>query len=140
MKIIVTILVLILLTLFGVAGYLYYKLSGSEVYVAPVTQVPSASEEGGVEQAGGEQVGDQANAPEAVPSETVPAAGFTIDVATLPESQQAVLHTLGFDETVTFTEEMVSCAEEKLGVARVAEIIDGAKPSVIESTKLVPCL
>jgi flagellar basal body-associated protein FliL len=137
MKIIVTILVVILLALMGIAGYLYYKLSGSEVYVAPTAPTSKVIPASGTEPS--EQSDVSVDAVES-PSAAIPAAGFTIDVATLPESQQAVLHTLGFEETVTFTEEMVTCAEEKLGVARVAEIIDGATPSVIESTKLVPCL
>ncbi len=132
-------LILILLVLVGASGYLFFKLNTSTVYVAP-EPIPTAEVPSG-EGTSADISNESAASPDApTPSATVPTGGFTIDIATLPESQQAILETLGFSDTITFTEEMVSCAEEKLGAARVEEFIGGAAPSVLEATKLVPCL
>ncbi len=65
---------------------------------------------------------------------------IVIPVSSLPESQQSVLHTLGYDESIAFTPDMVSCAEAKLGAARVEEIKNGSAPSALEVIKLTPCL
>jgi hypothetical protein len=133
-KVFMFILGAVLFVLLVVAGYLYYKLSDSTVYVAP-------KPEQGISPSTKTTTVTETNEVTSEASPTaVPAAGFTIDVSTLPESQQAILETLGFADTVTFTPDMVQCAEKKLGVTRVAEIVGGSEPSVIESTKLVPCL
>jgi len=133
-KIIIIMLGAILVILLVGGGYLYYKLSNSEVFVIPTTKQGSDfSTETGASASANNETGD-------APSASVPATGFTIDVSTLPESQHSIIRTLGFGDTVTFTPEMVACAEAKLGVVRVTEIINGASPSIIESTKLVPCL
>ncbi len=73
-------------------------------------------------------------------ADQVPAGGFTVDISTLPETQQAMLRTLGYENTITFTPEMIVCAEGTLGSARVAEIMGGAAPSMMESASLMACL
>lgn len=66
---------------------------------------------------------------------------IVIDVETLPESQQDVLKTFGFEgETVTITAAMISCAEDAVGKVRFDAIVEGASPSPLESLKLLPCL
>ncbi len=72
-------------------------------------------------------------------TDTVPAAGFTVLVSSLPEAQQSILRTLGYEESITFTPDMVACAEGKLGSARVAEIKAGAAPGPLEAASLMPC-
>jgi hypothetical protein len=69
----------------------------------------------------------------------VPQSGFTIEISSLPEAQQSILRTLGYEAQITFTPEMVSCAEGKLGSARVEEIKAGAVPGPVESARLMPC-
>ncbi len=68
-------------------------------------------------------------------------ADVTISTSALSDSQRAILSKLGIDaDRVTITPEMVSCAYEKLGEARVKEIVDGAEPSAFELLKVAPCL
>ncbi len=91
-----------------------------------------------------EQYSDSANA-SATTSETsvasdIPATGLVIDIRTLPETQQGVLKSLGYEQTITFTPEMISCAEERLGRARVIEIKNGATPTILESASLMACI
>lgn len=65
---------------------------------------------------------------------------FTIDISNLPESQQAMLKTMGIDDTeLAITHSMVACAEAKLGVERTNEIQNGATPTVVEGTQLLAC-
>jgi hypothetical protein len=65
---------------------------------------------------------------------------ITIPIDQLPEGQQTVLRTLGIDgETITFTPEMVACAEAEIGAARLDEIIAGDTPSFGEGFTLVNC-
>jgi len=64
----------------------------------------------------------------------------TIDTSALPDSQRKLLETLGMDtDSITVTPEMVACAEAKLGVARMDEIINGATPTFTEGLKLAAC-
>ncbi len=72
-------------------------------------------------------------------TDSVPAAGFTVSLSSLPEAQQSMLRTLGYEDSITFTPEMVACAEGKLGSARVGEIKAGAVPGPLEAASLMPC-
>lgn len=76
-------------------------------------------------------------------SEPEPAAmpaAIEIDTTTLPAGQQKVLNTLGVDESnVTITPEAVACAEAAIGADRVAAIIAGETPGVMEGIKLANC-
>lgn len=64
----------------------------------------------------------------------------TIDMADIPESQQKILETFGFEgETFTVTPAMISCSEDAVGKTRFNEIVSGAAPSPLESLKLLPC-
>lgn len=59
----------------------------------------------------------------------------------LSDSQRETLETAGIDtEEFVITEAMIACAEGKLGVERVAEIVGGAKPSYLEMAKLSLCV
>lgn len=71
---------------------------------------------------------------------TVPHEGFVIDIQSLPAAQQSALKALGYSDTITISPAAVTCAEEKIGTARVLEIKNGAAPSLVESTKLAGCL
>jgi hypothetical protein len=73
-------------------------------------------------------------------AETVPASGFTVQISALPASQQSVVRTLGFTDSITFTPTMVLCAEAKLGSTRINEIKLGAAPTILESASLLACL
>ena len=64
----------------------------------------------------------------------------TINSSNMTEGQRKFISALGLDpNNVTVTAEMIACAEEKLGAARVEEIKNGATPSLIEGGKLVVC-
>jgi len=72
---------------------------------------------------------------------TVPDEGIKIDTSAVSAEQKAVAEKVGIDlDTVVITPEMVSCAELKLGSARIAEIINGASPTALESISLLGCL
>lgn len=59
----------------------------------------------------------------------------------MSDSQKNIVETMGIDvETYVITPEAIDCVKEKLGEDRVDEIINGAAPSVWESTKMFPCL
>ncbi len=77
-------------------------------------------------------------------TETVPdiAEEITVSASALSDSQRAILTKLGIDaERITITPEMIACAYEKLGEARVTEIVDGgAEPSALELLRVAPCL
>jgi hypothetical protein len=59
----------------------------------------------------------------------------------LSDEQRSVVGAVGIDvETFVITPEMQSCAAEKLGVERFAEILAGAAPGPLETASLLPCL
>lgn len=70
-----------------------------------------------------------------------PTAGVPLRDLPLSDAQKATLDTMGIDvETFVITPAMQDCAAEKLGAARMEEIIAGAAPSFSETTKLLSCL
>lgn len=65
---------------------------------------------------------------------------FRIQMSSLSSEQQAMLRTAGISGSeIAITNEMKTCAEQSIGAGRTAEIADGAKPSIIESGKLIVC-
>ena len=74
-------------------------------------------------------------------SDTVPEEGIVVDTSTISADQKAVAEKIGIDlDTFVITAEMVSCAEQKLGSARIEEIMNGSAPTVFESVSLLGCL
>ena len=73
---------------------------------------------------------------EQIPDEGVPLASLP-----LTESHKKALSAVNIDvETFVLTETMIVCAGEKIGSERITAIIDGSAPSILEITKLIPCL
>jgi hypothetical protein len=71
----------------------------------------------------------------------VPEDGILLSSIPLTESQKKALSSAGIDtETFKLTPEMIACGAEKLGSERVNAIISGSTPSLLEVTKLTPCL
>lgn len=71
---------------------------------------------------------------------TVPPEGIPLSSLPLSDGQKSTLETMGVDvETFVITPAMQLCAEEKLGAARMEEIINGAEPGFLEATKLISC-
>lgn len=71
----------------------------------------------------------------------IPPAGFPLRMLPLSETQKKVLTASGIDiETFMITPEMITCGEQKIGKERMFAISEGSAPSVIEVTKLLPCL
>jgi len=63
-----------------------------------------------------------------------------IDASAMTDGQKRLLGILGIDaENFVLTPEMVACSEAKLGKVRVAEIQNGATPSVLEGISLLAC-
>lgn len=74
-------------------------------------------------------------------AETVPAGGLSLPPDALSEQQKNIAESVGIDvDAFVMTPQMVQCAEEKLGTARIMEIMAGDSPSVIEVARLAPCL
>lgn len=71
----------------------------------------------------------------------MPSDGIPLRDLPLSETQRSILSGVGVDvETFIITPAVQVCAEEKLGADRMMEIVDGDAPSVIETTRLLPCL
>lgn len=65
---------------------------------------------------------------------------FTIEVANLPEDQQAALKAMGMNDTsIEITNAMLTCARVDMSETRVKEIEDGASVTASEGIKLVSC-
>ena len=65
---------------------------------------------------------------------------FRVQMSSLSPEQQAMLRTAGISGSeIAITNEMKTCAEQSIGAGRTAEIAGGAKPSIIESGKLIVC-
>jgi hypothetical protein len=73
--------------------------------------------------------------------EQVPDEGVPLKSLPLTETHQRALAAVKIDvDTFVLTEAMIICAGEKIGSERMTEIIEGNAPSVLEMTKLIPCL
>lgn len=78
---------------------------------------------------------------EASSTPSVPREGVPLDSLALTEGQREAIALVGIDvETFVITPEMQVCAEEALGAERLNEIIAGAAPTFMETTRLLPCL
>ena len=74
------------------------------------------------------------------PIETESANTTTLSADNLTPEQQALAQSLGIDpNTVTITQEMIVCAETKLGSDRVDAITNGETPSFSEGVTLAGC-
>jgi hypothetical protein len=73
--------------------------------------------------------------------ERVPEEGILLSTLPLTESHKKALSAVNIDvETFVLTKEMIVCAGGNIGEDRIAEIIGGSAPSILEMTKLIPCL
>ncbi len=133
LKILLIILIILSLIIVMGVGYIWYRLVFSNPsYSLPAQQtVATTSTSKTSENGAGSTPGT---------STIVPSEPFTVGVSDLPESQQKVLNTLGLDQaSLTITPAMVECAVGALGEARVAEIKNGATPSLSEGLTLISC-
>jgi len=72
---------------------------------------------------------------------TVPEEGIKIDTSEITDEQKALAQRIGINlDEVIITSEMISCAEQKLGSARIEEISAGESPTTLESISLLGCL
>ncbi len=87
---------------------------------------------------------NQSSSTGSVPTPAKPATlaePVTVKTSDLPKAQRTVLETLGMDDaSITITPQMVSCAIEGLGAARVTEIQNGDAPSLAEGLTLIACM
>jgi len=127
LKIFLIVVIFLLLGALGAVGYVWTKIQNITQEAAPTETVESV--------------------PAFVESEdtpianTVPETGIKIDTTAVSEDQKAAAAKVGIDlDSVVITPEMVSCAEQKLGSARVQEIMHGASPTTLESITLLGCL
>lgn len=68
------------------------------------------------------------------------AENIVIEKSSLSDGQQKALETFGVEsDTIVITPEMIACAEEKIGKARVDAIISGDSPTFMEGVSLVSC-
>lgn len=66
---------------------------------------------------------------------------ITVSTSDLPETQRAILDTLGMDgASITITPKMVECAIDSIGAERVDEIQKGDAPSLAEGLTLIACM
>ena len=68
------------------------------------------------------------------------AAAFTINVENIPETQRALLKTMGITgNEIVVTNTILACAQVEIGIDRMVEIQNGATPSVSEGLALAGC-
>ncbi len=71
----------------------------------------------------------------------IPDKGIRIATLKLSPEQKSLLKKVGIDtQTFVLTKDMLACASDKLGEQRLASIAAGAAPSILETTRLLPCL
>lgn len=71
----------------------------------------------------------------------IPEQGIPLSSLSLNDSQKKALEAVQINtETFILTEAMIVCAGEKVGDERISEIIGGSAPSILEISKLIPCL
>jgi hypothetical protein len=68
------------------------------------------------------------------------AVAFMVNIENIPDAQRVFLRTMGIDgNEIPVTNSMLACAEAGVGSARIAEIQNGAVPTMSEGFKLVGC-
>ncbi len=71
----------------------------------------------------------------------IPEDGIPLSSLKLSDEQKSILSKVGVDtQTFVLTKDMLTCANEKLGKERVVAITKGSSLSVLEVTRLLPCL
>ncbi len=109
---------ILIIVAMGVVGYVWFKIQqniSSDTAFTPSDQTPIAN--------------------------TIPEEGIKIDTSSLTDDQKALAEKVGINlDEVVITQEMVSCAEQKLGAERAQEIADGDSPTALESVSLLGCL
>lgn len=124
-KIMVTVNTLLLVFIVLVIGYAWLQVQGIGAGFSPGAGGAEASAENVQAGASGTNAGEP----------------ITINVSQLPESQQQILRSLGFTaSSYTITAEMRTCAEGRVGVARLSEIAAGSAPTAMEAAALMPCV
>ena len=74
-------------------------------------------------------------------NENVPENGIALSTLPLTEVQKKALRAANIDvDTFIITPPMLTCASEKVGAQRVDAFSTGEAPTLIEITKLLPCL
>lgn len=71
----------------------------------------------------------------------IPEEGIQLSSLSLNDSQKKALEAVQINtETFVLTEAMIICAGGKVGDERISEIVGGSAPSILEISKLIPCL
>lgn len=66
--------------------------------------------------------------------------GIPLRDLNLSDGQKQAVEKVGIDvETFIITNEMIACAERKLGAERYGEILAGEEPTFLESMSLIAC-
>lgn len=131
-----SLLVLALLFVIGVFVYINLSLSapkGTSDEVAPEPILEPQQNPTSAEMTNNE---DDVETPE-----TVPVGGIPLRDLPLSEGQREMIAFAGIEvDTFIITPAMQQCAEEKLGAERMAAIVSGDTPTLIEMTRMLPCL
>lgn len=146
----------LMLVAVGFGVYVWYQLQGLDDHAVKEKNVPTldatiaSSTDGRTEE---ETLTGSGDTPEATNSSSdgpmvrekttpdAPPEDIVIDERELTPEQIKLLNRLGVDtNTIVITNEMVVCAEAKLGSERVDEIVAGATPTMLEGLSVLPCL
>lgn len=135
MKSFIIVGILLLLIALGAVGYVWMKLQDvSKEIKSEITE--SVLDENSVR-----TVPDTVEQEVRAVGETLPPESVQIDTSQITSDQKAVAKKFGIDvDDIVVTPEMISCAEEKIGVARLQEIIDGSSPTTLEGISMLGCL
>ena len=112
------------------------------VHTTAVVEAPDLSQEPTAEELRTEgDLGVPAEASDVSSVEASLEEEVTIPESRLSEGQQNVLESIGVDTAnFTITPGQVACAEERLPPERIAAILAGDTPTMIEIARLSPCL
>lgn len=137
-KICLAIIVVLLVLGIGFGVYVWYTIQN----IPTVADIPVLQESSQVtsDESTTKVTVPREEKPETTVTKTESAPPTVIETETLSETQQTMLKSMGYTkDTVTITKEMITCAEDAVGAARLKEIMDGAAPGPMESLKLLPC-
>ena len=104
--------------------------------IGRMTAVPSYEVSSSTEQTASDNVNEEGGGENISEGE----GGTAVSAEDLTPGQRKLLESLGINaDEIVITQEMVLCAEARLGADRIEEIKDGATPSFLEGVELVTC-
>lgn len=138
LKIYLAVVTVLLIIALGFGVYVWMTIQ--KLQNVSVSEIAEPTTIETVQDAQGKSSEEKSESVPTTPPTEKPQEPVNIEVNKLSDTQQEILKTFGVkSDTLTITPTMITCAEEKLGAPRVAEITNGAAPSPFEAVSLAGC-